>query len=133
MTVFTDVTSQKESRIDITGFVKAIPMGVLEVTPRKVSAGEIKVGAPALLEIEIKNTGDADMVLTRVVSKKHGTVYFDASACGKMTIRTGETKTIPIEIIAKKQGRYLDYVMIHSNARNVTKKGYKVVVVATAL
>jgi len=26
---------------------------------------------------------------------------------------------------------YLDYILIHSNARNVTKKGYKVVVVAS--
>ncbi len=108
-------------------------MGVLEVKPRKVSAGEIKVGTPATFEIGVKNTGDADMVLTRVVSKKQGTVYFDAGTAGEMIIRPGETRTISIEIVAKKQGRYLVYVMIHSNARNVTKKGYKVVVVATAL
>ncbi len=50
------------------------------------------------------------------------------------TIRAHENQIyfFPIEIVAKKPGRYLDYVMIYSNARNVTNKGYKVVVVATA-
>ncbi|OPX41807.1 MAG: hypothetical protein B1H13_00085 [Desulfobacteraceae bacterium 4484_190.3] len=107
-------------------------MGVIEVKPRKVSAGEIKVGSPVKLTIKVKNTGDADMDITKVVSKKHGTVYFDAATAGKMVIRPNETKIIPVEIVAKKPGRYLDYVMIHSNARNVTDKGYKVVVVAMA-
>jgi hypothetical protein len=107
-------------------------MGVLEVKPRKVSAGDIKLETPAPLEITVKNTGDAAMAITKIVSKKHGTVYFDAGTKGKIIIRPGETRTIPIIIIAEKQGRYLDYVMIHSDARNVTNKGYKVVVVATA-
>ena len=108
-------------------------MGVLTVTPRKVSAGEIKVGVAHALEIAVKNTGDADMDVARIVSKKHKTVYFDAQKGEKMIIAPGETKTFTIEVVAKKEGRYLDYVMIHSGARNVTKKGYKVVVVATAI
>ena len=126
------MADQEKNKIDITGYVKPIPMGVVEVKPRKISAGEIKVGSPVKLTIDVKNTGDADMDITKVVSKKHGTVYFDASTAGKMIIRPNDTKIIPVEIVAKKPGRYLDYIMIHSGARNVTDKGYKVVLVATA-
>jgi predicted component of type VI protein secretion system len=108
-------------------------MGVLEVKPRKVSAGDIKLGTPAPLQINVENTGDADMAITKIVSKKHGTVYFDAVAKSKIILRPGEVRAIPIEIIVEKQGRYLDYVMVHSDARNVTTKGYKVVVVASGI
>jgi len=133
VTVFTDREKQKKVVIDIIGYVDPIPMGVLEVKPRKVSAGEIRVERPARIVIPIKNKGDADMVVTRVVSKKHDTVYFDAATGGKMSIRPGETLTVPIEIVAAKPGRYLDYIMIHADVRNVTAKGYKVVVVGTAV
>lgn len=133
MTVFTDREERKQHVIEIIGYVDPIPMGVLEVRPRKVSAGEIRVDRPAQLVIPMKNTGDADMIVTRVVSKKHGTVYFDATTGGDMSLRPGETREVPIQIVAAKPGRYLDYVMIHSNARNVTARGYKVVVLGTAV
>lgn len=128
VTVFTDINAQKELRIDIHGFVKAIPMGVLEVDPRKIELGEVKVGVPISGVIIVKNTGDATMELTKAVSKKYKTVYFSGSA----SIPAGETFSIPLSVTAQEPGRYLDYIMIHSDARNVTKKGYKVVVTATA-
>ena len=128
VTVFTDSDAQKELRIDINGFVKAIPMGVLEVKPRKLELGEVNIGVASTETIVIKNTGDATMKVTKVVSKKHKTVYFE----GAVSIMAGKSAEIPFSVIASKSGRYLDYVLIHSDARNVTKKGYKVVVTATA-
>jgi len=79
----------------------------------------------------MKNTGDAPMVITGIVSKKFKTVYFDAVQSKEITIAPGESRTVDVSIKAEKEGRYLDYILVHSNARNVTKKGYKVVVVAS--
>lgn len=101
-------------------------MGVLEAAPRKVVLGDVTLGTATDGEIVIKNTGDADMKITKVVSKKFKHVYFD----GEVTIAPEGSHSFPIQVSAEKTGRYLDFVMIHSNARNVTKKGYKVIVTA---
>ena len=128
VTVFTDIDNQKKLRIDIHGFVKAIPMGVLEVDPRKIALGEVKVGVAASGMITVKNTGDAPMKITKAVLKKAKTVCFE----GSVSIPAGKTHTISFSVTAPKTGRHIDYVLIHSDARNVTKKGYKVVVIANA-
>jgi hypothetical protein len=128
VTVYTDIDNQKELRIDINGFVKAIPMGVLDVTPRKIALGKVNVGAEVPGTITVKNSGDAPMKITKAVLKKTKTVCFE----GGMSIPAGKTHTIPFSVTASKKGRFLDYILIHSDARNVTRKGYKVVVTATA-
>ncbi len=132
VTVFTDAPDQHEARIDIVGYVQAIPMGVVEVKPRKFSAGDVVVGQKAERHIVVKNVGDKEFEVTKVFSKKHHTIYFDATVDQKVVIHPGQSKSFPITITAIKAGRYLDYVMIYANARNVTAKGYKVVVVAQA-
>jgi hypothetical protein len=129
--ISTNAQEQKEHRITLTGNVDPIPMGVLEVDPRKIDAGSLSVGKTTTVPLVIKNTGDADMQITKVYSKKHATVYFEAVAGGPMVIRPGQTETISLELTPNKTGRYLDYVMIDSDGRNVTDKGYKVVVVGT--
>lgn len=106
-------------------------MGVLEVDPRKVSAGEININESVKIVLMVKNTGDAAMSITKAESKKQGTIFFDGAKSGNMIIPPGESREIPCEIVGKETGRYLDYIMIHSDARNVTDQGYKVVVVAT--
>ena len=128
VTVFIDNDAQKELRIDIRGFVKAIPMGAVEVEPRKIEIGEIRVGVPAPGVIIVKNIGDAPTRLTKAVSKKYGTVFLKE----EVTVPPGETYRIPFVITASKLGRFLDYILIHADARNVTNKGYKVVITATA-
>lgn len=128
ITLFTDIENQKELRIDINGFVKAIPMGVLEVEPRKIELGKVKVGVAVPGTISIKNVGDATMKVTKVVLKKSEVVCFD----GSVVIPAGKTHTMPFSVTVPEAGKYLDYALIHSDARNVTPKGYKVVVTAVA-
>ncbi len=106
-------------------------MGVLMVKPRKISLGNVKIDAMATFKLTMKNTGNADMVITKIVSKKFKSVYFDAIQSKNITIAPGESRTVEVSIKTEKVGRYLDYIMINSNARNVTEKGYKVVVVAS--
>ncbi len=132
VTVFTDVNDKTEYRVDLTGFVKAVPMGVLEVKPRKIKLGSgLKTGTPIPVSFKIKNTGDADMKVTRIVLKKQKAVIFDRYENAAVIIKPGESRTIETNVSTDKPGRMLEYAMIHSDARNVTKKGYKVVLTAT--
>lgn len=131
VTVFTDQGYQEKNIITITGYVEAIPMGVLDVETRKITAGEIMINEPAILVIKVKNTGDADLEIMKAEQKKQGTVFFDGTKSGNMVIHPGETREIPFKIMGKEPGQYLDYIILYSNARNVTEQGYKVVVVAT--
>ncbi len=117
--------------ISLIGNVDAIPMGVLTVDPRKISVGNIKINVSTKFGVTMKNTGNAPMVVTRLVSKKFKTVYYDALKSKGIVLAPGESRTVEVSIKAEKLGRYLDYILIHSNARNGTKKGYKVVVVAS--
>lgn len=132
VTVFTNIPGKEQYRVDIHGFVKAIPMGVLEVKPRKITlAGNLKTNVPVPFTIAITNVGDADMEVTRIVSKKKKTVFFDSAKEGKFVISPGKTADFKTEVVSDKKGRMLDYIMIHSNARNVTSKGYKVILIGT--
>lgn len=132
MTVLYGNAKPEKLVIALTGNVAPIPMGVLTVDPRKIGLGKIQAGVPLEFGITMENTGDAPMVVTRLVSKKFKTVYFDAARSGEIVIAPGERRTVDVRITAEKPGRYLDYILVHSNARNVTPKGYKVVVVASA-
>lgn len=129
VTVFTDGDPRKELCISIHGYVKAIPMGVLNVEPRKIELGEVAVGVAKPGTITVSNEGDATVTVNRMVSKKYKTVYFN----GSLSIPAGKTQTIPFSVTAPEAGRFLDYVMIYSpDARNVTPEGYKVVIAADA-
>lgn len=114
----------------IHGFVDPIPMGVLEVEPRKITIeGEHAAGAQVPVAIAITNTGDAAMEIHDIIQKKQKVTLYDAKASGKIVIKAGETKTMTVHVTKPKPGKLLDYVMIHSNARNVYESGYKVVLV----
>lgn len=119
--------------ITLTGDVDPMPMGVLAVKPRKVKAGNVPVGETVTAMIPIINTGDAPMEVTKLMSSKSDTVFFDAEKDGKVSIAPGETKEVAVTVAPTKKGRYLDYVMVFSNARNATDKGYKVVVSAKGI
>ncbi len=115
------------------GFVEKVPMGVLTVDPRKVPLGRLPLGRATTRELKIKNTGDADLSITKVVSKKFKTVYFDAAEKGgPLVVKAGAEAVVQLVLQPAEAGRYLDFVMIHGEARNITDKGYKVVVVGEA-
>ena len=119
--------------ITMVGDVTPMPMGVLEVKPRKVNVGDAKVGVATSASVTIKNVGDATMNIFKVASTKSKEVFYDSEKSEKIAIAPGETKAIPINVTPTKAGRYLDYVQIYSDARNVTEKGYKVVVAAKGI
>lgn len=121
----------KELKVDIAGYVKPIPMGVLKVNNRKIGLGTIPAGESRVIPIPIRNIGDKVMAITKVVSKKQKTILYDSKKNGAIAVQAGATKTLTIQItLPDKKGRFMDSIMIHSDARNVTEKGYKVIVKA---
>lgn len=127
MTVATDIGGGANFEIELNGYVDPIPMGVLKVDKRKIIIEPARALETQAIEIPIRNTGDADLVVTKVISKKRGTLYYDQKKDGRFIIEAGKTRTLPLSITLPEKGRYMDSVMIHSNARNVTSKGYKLI------
>lgn len=128
VTVFTGPDGTKEHTITLTGMVDPIPMGVITVEPRRVEAGELALGRTRVVPMVIKNTGDAASVITRIYSRKYKTVYFQAANHDAILLNPGEDISICLVLTPHEVGQYLDYVMIDADARNVTEKGYRVVV-----
>jgi hypothetical protein len=118
--------------ITLLGAVNPIPMGVLEASPRKVEAGEMVPGKPVRLELSLKNTGNADMTVTSVMSRNTGMVYYDGATNGPMRIKPGTGRNVSITETAPAPGDFLDLILVYSDARNVTDQGFKVVVMGTA-
>jgi len=118
--------------ITLAGNVDPIPMGVLEAEPRKVEAGDMQVGKPANLSFSMKNTGDAPLRIEKVTLQKAGAVLFDAAASAPLSLAPGESKAMPFTVTASAPGNYLEYLLVSSDGRNVTEKGYKVLVTGVA-
>ncbi len=129
--VYIDLGGEDKARevISLHGEVDPIPMGVLEVSPRKLEAGSMSLDKPVELEIDIRNSGDAPLSVLKVLSQKSGKQYFPEGADGKMIINPGQGAKVKISLLATQKGRFMDFIMIHADARNVTDMGYKVVVV----
>lgn len=127
MTVTTGKGKEDAQVIHIVGHVDPIPMGVMEVEPRKVQVGTLASGANTV-PLAVTNAGDAPMKVTSVKSQKFGKTYWE----GELTVAAGQSATIDLNITPEATGRYLDMVMVHSDARNDIGKGYKVVLIGSA-
>ncbi len=126
----TNLPDQARQTINIHGFVDAMPMGELEVAPRKIVVKELIKGQETLVPVHVKNVGNDILTLTNIVSKKHKTVLYDAAVKGTIVLAPGESRIVNIPVTPAKAGRFLDFFMIHStDGRNVYEKGYKAVVV----
>ena len=128
MTVFTGDSKEDAQVIHISGFVKAIPMGVIEVAPRKVKVGELKAGSQNQVQIMVKNTGDAALTITAIKSMKFKTTYF----ADKLVIPAGKSIPVTFAVRPARPGRFIDILLVYSDARNDIGRGYKAVLSGTA-
>lgn len=103
-------------------------MGVMEVTPRKTLVDGLVNGKTTPARIMIKNTGDAPMTVTAVTSHKFKTTYWQ----GELTLAAGESAPVEFELKPQNQGRFMDIIMVYSDARNDIGKGYKAVLMGAA-
>ncbi|MFA6811341.1 MAG: DUF1573 domain-containing protein [Desulfoplanes sp.] len=103
-------------------------MGVIEVTPRKINAGELTADSQNIVPIMIKNTGDAPLTITAIKSMKFKTTYFT----GNLVIPAGQAIPVPVTLRPTQSGRFLDIVLVYSDARNDIGRGYKAVLIGKA-
>ena len=73
--------------------VNPIPMGVMEVAPRKTSVTGLVSGKSTSARIMIKNAGDAPMVVTAIKSRKFKTTYWQ----GDLKIEAGQDRACRIQ------------------------------------
>ncbi len=132
ITIFTGPEGKDEDVIHILGYVDQIPMGVIGITPRKTDVGELKVNEKNRVQMVIENEGDAPLTVTRIHSSKFNSEYFNAGESGRIEIPTGKKIIIGFAVTPNEPGRFLDTVLIYSDARNDIGKGYKGLLSGTA-
>lgn len=123
--VFTGEGGKTEDVIHIVGYVDPIPMGVMAVEPRKVELGTLKAGRPNPVSLTVANAGDAPMTVTALKSQKFHKTYWQ----GELVVPAGQSARIDFTLDGLASGRFLDMVMVHSDARNDIGKGYKAVLI----
>ena len=125
VTVATGAEGLEKTVIRLKGYVDPIPMGVLEMAPRKTDLGELAVGKDNQVSIVIKNTGDAELRVSRIISRKFDSVYFEANQADAIVIPAGREQKVDLMVKPVKPGHFMDIIMIYSDARNDIGNGYK--------
>jgi hypothetical protein len=123
--VFSGDNGKTEDVIHIVGYVDPIPMGVMEVNPRKVELGTLAADKPNMVSLKVTNAGDAPMKVTAIKSRKFKKTYWE----GELTVPAGQSADIAVTLEGLKAGRFLDMVLFYSDARNDIGKGYKAVLI----
>jgi hypothetical protein len=100
-------------------------MGVILVNPRKVEVGELAANRENEVQLVIENEGDAPLTVSRIVSAKFDMEYFVAGEAGGIEIAAGQKYTIKLLVKPTEQGKFLDTILLYSDARNDIGKGYK--------
>jgi len=117
--------------ITLSGVVDPVPMAKITIEPRKVKLGTIRMNIEKPMTLTISNTGNAPLTITRIYSKRHDTIYYDAAEKGEITIAAGKSRKIEIAIKPQKARRLIDVIQVKCNARNAGAKGiYKILATA---
>jgi hypothetical protein len=112
----------------IKGVVKETPAAKILVEPRKVLLQGIEISAGKKQNFSVTNQGSISLIITRIHSKDGTTVYFDAGTHGEMIVEPNQTKSLELELPAKKGEGSQEYILVESNARNAGKAGYFIIV-----
>ena len=95
-------------------------MGVLRMEPRKTEVGDLAVNEKKEIQVVLENEGDAPLIVSRIVSQKTETEYYT----GSIEIAPGQSHTVTLVVQPETPGRYLERIVIYSDARNDIGKGY---------
>lgn len=127
VTISSGPEGKDETVIHLKGNVDPIPMGVMELVPRKTEVGALTLNQKNSVRIVLKNAGDAPLTMTKITSQKFGTVYYDGKQSGNIVIAAGKEQPMTLTLTPTAAGRYLDSILIYSDARNDVGNGYKAI------
>lgn len=129
VTMSTNIPAQKETKVSIEGTVAEAPGAKIQVTPRKVSLGTIQAGTIRKQDFTVTNVGALPLTVSKIYSRGTGNIYFNGAEKGNIVIEPGTTRRIDLAIIVDKEpGHYQEFIVIESNAKNSTKRGYMIIV-----
>jgi uncharacterized protein (DUF58 family) len=109
-----------------------MPMGVIRMEPRKTEVGELQVNRENEVRVLIENDGDAPLTISRIVSQKSEEEYFKAEEGKGLEIAPGQNATVTFSVKPEEPGKYLERILIYSDARNDVGKGYPGLLSGTA-
>ena len=132
VTVFTGAEGTEETVIQMVGNVEPIPMGVIRMEPRKTDVGELAVDRENEVQIVLENDGDAALTVSRIVSQKSDTEYYTARETAGIAIDPGRNAVIKLRVKPEEPGRFLERIVIYSDARNDIGNGYAGLLSGTA-
>lgn len=130
--MFTGAGGSEETVIRLVGNVDPMPMGVIRMEPRKTEVGEMEAGRANVVRVVIENDGDAPFTLSRIVSQKSEEEYFKPEEGKGIEIAPGQNATIEFSVKPEEPGKYLERILIYSDARNDVGKGYTGLLSGTA-
>lgn len=119
----TDISTQQREVITLEGVVDPVPMAVIKIEPRKTKLGTIQKNTDTMVSLDIKNTGNAPLIITRIYSERVNAVYYDSAERGEIRIAAGKSRRIEIAIRPQRKGRFIDVIQLKCNARNAGAKG----------
>jgi hypothetical protein len=100
--------------------------------PRKTEVGELEANRENEVQVVIENDGDASFTISRIVSQNSDEEYFKAGEGKGIEIAPGRSAAIKFSVRPEEPGRYLERIIIYSDARNDIGKGYTGLLSGTA-
>jgi hypothetical protein len=126
----TNIPGQEKIEIfAIRGEVLETPAAKISVNPRRIilEGSEQSTGKKQVLAVT--NEGALPLIITGIRSRDGKTVYFDGAKDGDITIESGQTKTMEIQVESGKGEKpEREYIFIKSNARNAGEAGFILIV-----
>jgi hypothetical protein len=111
------------------GNVEEAPGAKISVVPRRVVLEGTERGTGKKQAFSITNEGSLPLVITDIRSDDGKTVYFNGSKAGNITIEPDKTKIQELQLPGingdEEKG---EYILIHSNARNVDDSGLHILI-----
>ena len=104
----------------LSGTGTAIPVPVVTVTPAQVNFGEVVVGSQATVEVQIANTGDADLTVEEVLIAEGAASGFSVTGVPAMptVLAPGQVQTVSAVFAPVAPGAVTATLSVLSNASN---------------
>jgi hypothetical protein len=128
-TITTSAPSVQGLEVIMKGNVKEAPAAKIKATPRRIDLGPIAAGSVHKKELTIANEGSLPLEIRKIYGKETSVVYYDATKDGGILIEPGKTSKLEIAFKPGKSGdKVQELIIIDSNAKNVTKGGYVIMI-----
>ena len=126
--LITDSLVQPNLEITLKGEVLPAPTAQIRVEPRKINIGSLQKGSQKEINFKVSNIGNQSLEITKVYSATGKTLIIPKEEA-KTRIPPKESMKLEITFQTATIGPFVEVLLIDSNARNVLKGQYAVMVI----